>query len=239
MRLVSLLVALLILSGCERSPGPAGPAGPQGVAGPQGATGAQGPAGPPGPAGPQGEAGLQGLAGPQGVRGEIGPAGPAGPKGDRGESGRPGLLALPALPALPPPPLFAALMRMARALRARQTKSLCPRSARMLADPQPCEAGLCVAPVLPGSLGSVCDSNSSRKCPASHSSSATRWCVGKYLDPVEVMARPNAALGLGRLSIHPEGTCTCRIGAATGTQVPEGAMSSTWLSARGDLGPAS
>jgi hypothetical protein len=93
MRIVSLLVALLILSGCGRSPGPsgpAGPAGPQGIAGPQGPTGPQGPPGPLGPAGPQGEAGLQGPAGPQGVRGEPGPAGPPGPKGDRGEAGPPG-----------------------------------------------------------------------------------------------------------------------------------------------------
>jgi Collagen triple helix repeat (20 copies) len=76
------LAATIVLTGCERAPGPAGPAGPQGVAGPQGPTGGQGPAGPPGPAGPQGEAGLQGPAGPQGVRGETGPAGPPGPKGE-------------------------------------------------------------------------------------------------------------------------------------------------------------
>src|SRR5262245_20535456 len=76
------LAATIVLTGCERAPGPAGPAGPQGVAGPQGPTGAQGPAGPPGPAGPQGDAGLQGPAGPQGVRGEAGPPGPAGPKGE-------------------------------------------------------------------------------------------------------------------------------------------------------------
>ena len=76
------LAATIVLTGCERAQGPAGPAGPQGVAGPQGPTGAQGPAGPPGPAGAQGDAGLQGPAGPQGVRGEAGPAGPAGPKGE-------------------------------------------------------------------------------------------------------------------------------------------------------------
>jgi hypothetical protein len=76
------LAATIVLTGCERAPGPAGPAGPQGVAGPQGPTGGQGPAGPPGPAGPQGDAGLQGPAGPQGVRGEAGPAGPPGPKGE-------------------------------------------------------------------------------------------------------------------------------------------------------------
>jgi Collagen triple helix repeat (20 copies) len=80
------LAATIVLTGCERAPGPAGPAGPQGVAGPQGPTGGQGPAGPPGPAGPQGDAGLQGPAGPQGVRGEAGPAGPAGPPGPKGEA---------------------------------------------------------------------------------------------------------------------------------------------------------
>src|SRR6202011_3992997 len=116
MRFLSLLFALLLLSACGRSPGPAGPggpAGPQGVAGPQGPGGAQGPSGPPGPAGPQGEAGLQGPAGPQGVRGEGGPpgpagpkgdAGPAGPKGDRGEAGPPG-------PPGPPAPAATAALR--------------------------------------------------------------------------------------------------------------------------------
>lgn len=82
-----ILALFLVLAGCDRSPGPAGPAGPQGVAGPQGSMGAQGPPGPVGPAGPQGDAGLQGPAGPQGVRGEPGPPAVPGPKGDRGEQG--------------------------------------------------------------------------------------------------------------------------------------------------------
>src|SRR5262245_63057611 len=65
--LASACLFLLLVAGCDRGPGPSGPAGPQGVAGQQGLVGPQGP---PGPAGPQGEAGLQGPAGPQGVRGE-------------------------------------------------------------------------------------------------------------------------------------------------------------------------
>lgn len=90
--LAGLSVAL-VLAGCERAPGPAGPAGPagpQGTAGPQGPMGPQGPAGPAGPAGPQGEAGQQGPAGPQGMRGEAGPPGergPAGPPGPVGPAG--------------------------------------------------------------------------------------------------------------------------------------------------------
>jgi hypothetical protein len=89
---------LLLLTACERAPGPSGPAGaagPQGVAGPPGSAGEPGA---PGPAGPQGEAGLQGPAGPQGMRGEIGPAGQpgvpgapgVGSQGERGEPGPPG-----------------------------------------------------------------------------------------------------------------------------------------------------
>jgi hypothetical protein len=112
MRFLSLLVALLLLSACGRSPGPAGPAGPagpQGVAGPQGSAGAQGPSGPPGPAGPQGEAGLQGPAGPQGVRGEAGPPGPAGPKGDAGPAGPKGDRSEAGPPGPPGPAATAAL----------------------------------------------------------------------------------------------------------------------------------
>ena len=107
MRFLSLLFALLLLSACGRSPGPAGPsgpAGPQGVSGPQGPGGAQGPPGPPGPAGPQGEAGLQGPAGPQGVRGEGGPPGPAGPKGDPGPAGPKGDRGEAGPPGSPGPP---------------------------------------------------------------------------------------------------------------------------------------
>lgn len=113
MRFLSLLFALLLLSACGRSPGPAGPggpAGPQGVAGPQGPGGAQGPSGPPGPAGPQGEAGLQGPAGPQGVRGEGGPPGPAGPKGDAGPAGPKGDRG-EAGPSGPPGPAATAALR--------------------------------------------------------------------------------------------------------------------------------
>ena len=131
MRLVSLLLALLIVSGCGRSPGPsgpAGPAGPQGVAGQQGPTGAQGPPGPAGPAGPQGEAGLQGPAGPQGVRGEAGPAGsagPAGPKGERGDSGAAGP------PGPPGPPGAAPSCREHWAARLRRNRrQLCMRGGR-------------------------------------------------------------------------------------------------------------
>jgi hypothetical protein len=53
------LAATIVLTGCERAPGPAGPAGPQGVAGPQGPTGGQGPAGPPGPKGEAAPAALR------------------------------------------------------------------------------------------------------------------------------------------------------------------------------------
>lgn len=56
--------ALLLLIGCDRSPGPAGP---QGVAGERGASGL------PGPPGSKGDRGEQG---PQGERGEAGPPGP-------------------------------------------------------------------------------------------------------------------------------------------------------------------
>ena len=59
--------ALLLLIGCDRSPGPAGP---QGVAGERGS---QGLLGPPGPKGDRGEQGRQGE------RGEAGSAGPPGP----------------------------------------------------------------------------------------------------------------------------------------------------------------
>ncbi len=75
------LLLLLLVTGCDRGRGPAGPAGPQGVAG------QQGPVGPQGPPGPQGEPGLQGTAGPQGMRGEAGSAGALGPPGPKGDPG--------------------------------------------------------------------------------------------------------------------------------------------------------
>jgi hypothetical protein len=59
-------------------------------------------------------------------------------------------------------PVFAASMQMARALRARQTKSLFPRFARMLAGRQLCKAGPCAAPEQPGSSGSACESSNER-----------------------------------------------------------------------------
>jgi hypothetical protein len=62
--------ALLLLIGCDRSPGPTGP---QGVAGERG---------PPGVAGPTGSRGDRGEPGPRGERGEIGPAGPPGEAGN-------------------------------------------------------------------------------------------------------------------------------------------------------------
>ena len=100
--LVVAATTILMLTGCGKNPGPAGPPGPrrppQGEAGQQGPTGAQGPAG---PAGPQGEAGQQGPTGAQGPAGPAGPAGPpgvrpdlqgpAGPQGQRGEVGPPGV----------------------------------------------------------------------------------------------------------------------------------------------------
>lgn len=63
-----LVVAGLLLAGCEGKEGPQGPAGPIGATGPQGvsgvtgATGATGPAGPAGPAGPTGAQGVPGSA---------------------------------------------------------------------------------------------------------------------------------------------------------------------------------
>src|SRR5260370_35720236 len=59
------LLLLLLVTGCARGRGPAGPAGPQGVAG------QQGPFGPQVPPGPQGEQRLQGTSGPHAMRGEA------------------------------------------------------------------------------------------------------------------------------------------------------------------------
>jgi hypothetical protein len=59
-----------LLSGCDRTPGPAGPKGVAGEQGPQGLPGS------PGPKGDRGE------AGPRGERGEIGPPGPTGEAGN-------------------------------------------------------------------------------------------------------------------------------------------------------------
>ena len=59
-----------LLSGCDRTPGPAGP---------RGVAGEQGPQGLPGSLGPKGD---RGEAGPRGERGEIGPPGPTGEAGN-------------------------------------------------------------------------------------------------------------------------------------------------------------
>jgi hypothetical protein len=58
--------------------------------------------------------------------------------------------------------VFAASTQMAKASRARPTKPLFPRFARILANRQPCKAGPCVARERPGSLGSACESSNER-----------------------------------------------------------------------------
>jgi hypothetical protein len=90
---VIIIGTAMMLAGCGRDPGPAGPKGEpgaQGPAGPQGAQGVQGVPGAQGQAGAQGEPGAQGLPGaqgPQGPQGAPGPKGDLGPKGDAGPSG--------------------------------------------------------------------------------------------------------------------------------------------------------
>ena len=67
---VIIVGTALMLAGCGRDPGPAGPkgeAGAQGPAGPQGAQGVQGVPGAQGQAGAQGEPGAQGQPGAQGA----------------------------------------------------------------------------------------------------------------------------------------------------------------------------
>ena len=61
-----LILASLLISGCEGPVGPAGPTGTQGSQGLQGVTGDQGDTGPQGPDGPQGPTGPGGPDGPQG-----------------------------------------------------------------------------------------------------------------------------------------------------------------------------
>ncbi len=76
-----LVLAALLLAGCQGeqgSPGSVGPAGPPGASGAVGATGERGSAGAPGAAGAKGDTGPAGL---QGSTGPIGPAGPAGAPG--------------------------------------------------------------------------------------------------------------------------------------------------------------
>ena len=71
MRSIVLAVAAsLLLIGCDRTPGPAGPRGVAGERGPQGL---------PGPPGLKGD---RGEPGPRGERGEAGPSGPQGAAGN-------------------------------------------------------------------------------------------------------------------------------------------------------------
>ena len=84
----------LLLTACERAPGPTGPPG---AVGPQGMAGPPGPPGPPGPAGPVGPKGEAGSVGAPGVAGERGQIGMQGAQGERGEPGASG----PAGPAGP------------------------------------------------------------------------------------------------------------------------------------------
>jgi hypothetical protein len=77
MRIIAMALTasvLLLLIGCDRSPGPAGP---------RGVAGERGPSGLPGPPGPKGDRGEQG---PQGLQGQRGDAGPLGPPGEAGNS---------------------------------------------------------------------------------------------------------------------------------------------------------
>lgn len=87
MRSTTILLAALLVVGCE---GPVGPVGPQGQQGIQGIQGIQGAVGPQGPAGPQGQQGDQGPAGRDGSDGETGPVGPRGPAGPQGPAGQDG-----------------------------------------------------------------------------------------------------------------------------------------------------
>ena len=67
---LAFAASALLLSSCDRTPGPAGTRGVAGEQGPQGLPGS------PGPKGDRGE------AGPRGERGEIGPPGPTGEAGN-------------------------------------------------------------------------------------------------------------------------------------------------------------
>lgn len=87
MRRITILLAALLVVGCE---GPVGPVGPQGPTGQQGIQGIQGTVGPQGPAGPQGQQGDQGPTGKDGSDGETGPVGPRGPAGPQGPAGQDG-----------------------------------------------------------------------------------------------------------------------------------------------------
>jgi len=58
-----LVIAGLVLAGCEGKEGPDGPAGPIGATGPQGVSGVAGATGATGPAGPAGPGGAQGVPG--------------------------------------------------------------------------------------------------------------------------------------------------------------------------------
>ena len=67
---LAFAASALLLSSCDRTPGPAGTRGVAGEQGPQGLPGS------PGPKGDRGE------AGPRGERGEVGPPGPTGEAGN-------------------------------------------------------------------------------------------------------------------------------------------------------------
>ena len=85
-----LVVAAVLVVGCEGAagiPGAVGPAGPQGEKGEPGEPGATGPQGPQGEQGPQGQ---PGAAGPQGEPGATGPQGDPGVDGAPGADGAPG-----------------------------------------------------------------------------------------------------------------------------------------------------
>ena len=155
MRFASLLLALLILSGCGQSPGPigpVGPAGPQGVSGPQGATGAQGP---PGRQVPPALRAMPDCKVPPAPRAyEAKPDQRERPvskarldrRDPRAIAAKPGP---PDLLVLPRSQLFAASMPMPRALLATRTKCSSPRFARIPAGRLSCKAEPYVAPAPP------------------------------------------------------------------------------------------
>ena len=87
--LLSVLVVVLAVAGCDQKTGPTGPQEAQGPRGPQGAPGAQGTVRPHDAQGVQGARRLQGPAGEKGDPGVEGSQGAQGLQGPAGEKGDP------------------------------------------------------------------------------------------------------------------------------------------------------